>query len=91
MCKLRHRTTSFTFKMNQITETIKAWFERHAFGVCDWWGEMLGIKSSNIRLFFIYTSFITIGSPVILYLVMAFWKRMGMMLNEQKRGSVWDL
>lgn len=77
--------------MNRLYEAIKAWFERQAFGVCEWWGELLGIRSSNIRIFFIYTSFLTIGSPVILYLVMAFWKKLGTMVMEQKRGSVWDL
>ena len=55
-----------------LIERIKAQFERFAFGVCSWWGEKLGLRSSNIRLFFIYTSFITIGSPIIVYLVMAF-------------------
>ncbi len=55
-----------------MIERIKALFERQAFGVCSWWGERLGLKSSTIRLFFIYTSFITIGSPLIFYLSMAF-------------------
>lgn len=91
MCKLRHRTLFIRSSVNELTEVIKSWFERQAFGVCEWWGEMLGIRSSNIRLFFIYTSFLTIGSPVILYMVMAFWKRLGQMIGEQKRGSVWDL
>lgn len=90
MRKLRHRIISFTSKMNFV-EIIKTWFERQAFGVCEWWGDRLGIRSSNIRLFFIYTSFLTVGSPIILYLVMAFWKRLRNMIAEQKRGSVWDL
>lgn len=75
----------------ELTDSMKAWSERQAFGVCEWWGELLGIRSSDIRLFFIYTSFLTVGSPVILYLVMAFWKKMGTLLMVQKRGSVWDL
>lgn len=91
MCKLRHWKPSLTKFMQGIINSIKAWFERQAFGVCEWWGEKLRIPSSNIRMFFIYTSFLTIGSPIILYLTMAFWKKMRVLISEQKRGSVWDL
>jgi phage shock protein C len=76
--------------MNQLIDHIKTWFERQAFGVCDWWGEKLSIKSSNIRLFFIYASFLTIGSPVIIYMIMAFVLNLRNMVRRQ-RGSVWDL
>ena len=76
--------------MNQLIEIIKAWFERQAFGVCEWWGEKLKIKSANIRLFFVYTSFLTIGSPLIIYLVMAFVLNLRNMVRS-KRGSVWDM
>jgi phage shock protein C len=55
--------------MNQIKDLI----ERSAFGVCSYLGEKMNIKSSRVRLYFIYTSFITMGSPVIFYLILAFW------------------
>jgi phage shock protein C len=71
-------------------ESIKTWFERQAYGVCDWWGEKLHIRSSNIRLFFIYASFLTIGSPVIIYMAMAFILNLRNMTRRQ-RGSVCDL
>ncbi len=54
-------------------EKIKYFFEKHAFGVCTYIGEKFGISVSRIRLYFIYTSFITMGSPVIIYLIAAFW------------------
>lgn len=76
--------------MNSIIESIKTFFERQAFGVCEWWGEKMKIKSKNIRLFFIYTSFLTIGSPLIIYLIMAFVLNLRNMVRS-KRGSVWDL
>ena len=76
--------------MYHLIDKIKTYFERQAFGVCDWWGELLKIKSSNIRLFFIYTSFLTIGSPLIIYLIMAFVLNLRNMMRS-KRGSVWDL
>jgi phage shock protein C len=54
-------------------EKIKYFVEKYAFGVCSYLGDRLGIATSRIRLYFIYTSFITMGSPIIIYLVIAFW------------------
>lgn len=48
-------------------------FEQKAFGVCEKIGEKLGISSNIIRLYFIYTTFLTFGSPIFFYLVLAFW------------------
>ena len=47
-------------------------FENRAYGVCDWLGKKMGIKASSIRLFFIYLSFVTFGSPILIYLIMVF-------------------
>lgn len=72
-------------------EKIKYFFEKHAFGVCSYLGERFNISSSRIRLYFIYTSFITMGSPVIIYLVMAFWLNMKKYIALGKRNTIWDL
>tara|TARA_B110000211_G_C13613884_1_gene350167 strand:+ start:49 stop:300 length:252 start_codon:yes stop_codon:yes gene_type:complete len=55
-----------------MIDKIQAFFERQAFGVCDYMGEKLGVASSSIRKYFIYLSFLTFGSPLIIYLVLAF-------------------
>jgi phage shock protein C len=73
-----------------LIDKIKEYFERRAFGVCTWLGEGLQMRSSVIRLFFIYTSFLTIGSPLIIYMILAFWLRMKNYVRN-KRTSVWDL
>jgi len=52
---------------------IRHFIEWSAFGVCAAMGEKLGIASSRIRLWFIYISFLTFGSPVIIYMILAFW------------------
>jgi phage shock protein C len=71
---------------------IITFFEKQAFGVCTWWGEKLGISSSKIRLFFIYLSFFTAGSPIIIYLAMAFiLEHKDVLKLRKKRLSVWDL
>jgi phage shock protein PspC (stress-responsive transcriptional regulator) len=52
---------------------LKYFIEWQAFGVCTAIGEKLGIATSRIRLWFIYISFVTMGSPLIIYMIMAFW------------------
>ena len=75
--------------MNPV-QYIREYFERQAFGVCTRIGEKLQMRTSVIRLFFIYTSFLTIGSPLIIYLILAFWLKMKSYIRS-KRSSVWDL
>ncbi|HLF63925.1 MAG TPA: PspC domain-containing protein [Saprospiraceae bacterium] len=60
------------FPQNMI-EYLRAVIEKSAFGVCQAIGDRLGIQASKIRLYFIYTSFITMGSPLVIYLIIAFW------------------
>ena len=52
-------------------EKIRFFVEKQAFGVCTRLGEKMSISASSIRLYFIYTSFLTLGSPVVIYLIMA--------------------
>ncbi|MDH5398135.1 MAG: PspC domain-containing protein [Cyclobacteriaceae bacterium] len=66
---------------------IQCFFEGYAFGVCTKLGEKLGIATSSIRLFFIYTSFLTVGSPVIIYLMLAFV--MNLRQHLRRRYPVW--
>lgn len=57
---------------NKLTE-FKDFIEWQAFGVCSAIGDRLGVATSRIRLWFIYISFLTMGSPIIIYMVLAFW------------------
>jgi len=59
--------------LQSIVEYFRNLVEKSAFGVCQALGDGLGIQASKIRLYFIYTSFITMGSPVVIYLIIAFW------------------
>ena len=72
-----------------IIEDIKAFSEKQAFGVCTWLGEKISIPSSDIRKFFIYSSFLALGSPVIIYMILAFWLRM-INIFRSRKSSVWD-
>lgn len=63
--------------------------ERSAFGVCSYLGEKMGIASSRVRTYFIYTSFVTFGSPVIFYLFVAFWLNVKRYIKN-KRNLLWQ-
>jgi len=73
-----------------MIENIKSLFEKQAFGVCTKLGDAMGVSSGAIRLFFIYASFLAIGSPVILYMSLAFL--FNLRKHFRRRSSiVWDL
>ncbi len=79
--------------MNLPIQHLQDYFERQTFGVCTWWGNKLGIKTQSIRLSFIYLSFITFGSTLFLYLIMAFVLEHKDLfsLTPKKRRSIWEL
>jgi phage shock protein C len=52
---------------------ILVFFERYSFGVCTYLGEKFNISQSKIRLFFIYTSFLAVGFPLVFYFFAAFF------------------
>ncbi|HEY0612845.1 MAG TPA: PspC domain-containing protein [Chitinophaga sp.] len=67
---------------------LKGFVEWQAFGVCSAIGARLGVASSRIRLFFIYTSFLTMGSPVIIYMILAFWVNMKNYILNARRNPL---
>lgn len=74
--------------MSPAMNKIQHFFEAYAFGVCTRLGEKLGIATSSIRLSFIYASFLTFGSPVLIYLALAFV--MNIRKHLRKRSPIWD-
>lgn len=69
------------------------WFEQNAFGVCEYIGKRLGISSVKIRKYFIYLSFFTFGSPVILYFILYFFleNKKWFFPPKKNRRSILDL
>lgn len=70
-------------------DTFKFLVESNLYGVCERIGDRLKMPAKNIRLFFIYASCLTIGSPVIIYMILAFWIQMKDYVNG-KRSLIWD-
>ncbi|AWW00097.1 PspC domain-containing protein [Arcticibacterium luteifluviistationis] len=72
-------------------EKIKYVVENRLFGVCSKIGQKLNFSASSIRLYFIYASFFTLGSPIIIYMVLAFWMEVRKHLRRHENPSVWEL
>jgi phage shock protein PspC (stress-responsive transcriptional regulator) len=71
-----------------MIQKFRDFLELHAFGVCSALGERLGIASAKIRMWFIYISFLTLGSPVVLYFVLAFVRSIKHYLLLGKRNPI---
>jgi phage shock protein C len=69
-------------------EHLRQLMERSAFGVCSYLGDKIGLASSRVRLYFIYLSLLTLGSPLLLYLVAAFWLNIRRYLKRGK-NLIW--
>jgi phage shock protein PspC (stress-responsive transcriptional regulator) len=68
---------------------IKHLLQKSAFGVCNYLGEKMGISTSRVRVYFIYLSFVTLGSPIILYLFTAFWLNVREYIRRS-RNAIWS-
>jgi phage shock protein PspC (stress-responsive transcriptional regulator) len=62
--------------------------EMQLFGVCSAMGEKMGISIQKIRMWFIYISFATFGSPIIIYFVLAFWRKMKSYAQLSRRNPL---
>lgn len=77
----------------RLFQKILFFFEMRSFGVCEWWAQKFGIQSSRVRNTFIYVSVIGLGSPVVLYFVMAWIKehKHYFKLQPKRTKSIWQL
>jgi len=67
---------------------FKDFVEWSAFGVCSAIGDRIGIATSRIRMWFIYVSFLTMGSPIIIYMVLAFWMNIKKYILNARRNPL---
>ena len=70
--------------------SLRHFFERHGFYVSSRLADRLGMRAVNVRLFFIYISFVTVGLSFGLYLTLAFILKLKDKIYT-KRSSVFDL
>jgi len=78
--------------MKKIIQKIAFFFEMRSFGVSTWFARKLRVEVSRVRLFFIYFTFIGLGSPLIIYLIMAFILEHKHLLKfQRKRKNIWEI
>ncbi len=78
------------FKKMKLINSMRHFLERYGFGVFSRLADRLGMRAINVRLFFIYVTFFTVGLSFGLYLTMAFLLKLKDMVYT-KRNSVFDL
>ena len=69
---------------------IRHYFEKNGFYVSSRLADRMGIRTRNVRLFFVYLSFATLGAGFAVYLILAFWLKLKDFVYT-KRSSVFDL
>jgi phage shock protein C len=73
-----------------MIQNILDFFEKQAFGVCASLADWFGLKARSVRLSFIYLSFLTFGSPIFVYLILAFWKKNRFAIGNQRRSRIFE-
>ncbi|PID67625.1 MAG: PspC family transcriptional regulator [Flavobacteriia bacterium] len=81
--KDRQTSTGFIYR-------LKYFFEKYGFNVLSRLADRLGMRASNVRLFFIYITFVTAGLSFGVYLTLHFLLKLKDMIYT-KRSSVFDI
>ncbi len=69
---------------------LRLFLERRGFYVCSRLADRLGMRTKNVRIFFIYATFATAGLSFFVYLTIAFWLKLKDLVYT-KRTSVFDI
>ena len=69
-----------------LIEQLRHRFERSGFEVCSRLGFRMGIPASRIRMFFVSASFLALGSPIVIYMALAFVLELKKMMNPGFRS-----
>ncbi|WP_298765848.1 PspC domain-containing protein [uncultured Polaribacter sp.] len=77
-------------KSKTTIHKIRHFFERHGFGFFQRLADRLGMRAKNVRIYFIYVTFFTVGLSFGFYLTFAFAMKLKDMVYT-KRSSVFDL
>lgn len=74
----------------KFMHSLRHYLEKRGFYVSSRLADRLGMRAKNVRLFFIYLSFFTLGVGFALYLTLAFVLKLKDFVYT-KRSSVFDL
>lgn len=71
-------------------QRIVTFFERRSFGVSTYLAGKLNMSTAKVRLFFIYSSFLAVGFPILFYLLAAVVLDIRQYMKKI-RLRVWDI
>lgn len=74
--------------MQKLVHKIKLFFENQAFGVCDYLSEKFDLPTARVRNVFIYVSLLSLGSPIVFYMITAFW--LNIKSYFKRKSIIWD-
>ena len=72
-----------------MIQSIMSFFEQYSFGVCTYLAQKFKLSLSKVRMFFIYTSFLSVGMPIVFYFL-AFFVLDIRKFVKQKRSNVFE-
>lgn len=70
-------------------QRIVTFFEKRSFGVSAYLANKLDMSTSKVRLFFIYSSFLAVGFPILFYVLAAVVLDIRSYM-KRVRSSVWE-
>lgn len=71
-------------------QSIVTFFEQQSFGVSTYLANKLNMSISKVRLFFIYSSFLAVGFPILFYVLAAVVLDIRNYVKKA-RLKVWDI
>lgn len=74
-----------------MLQQVIGYIERQSFGVCTYLADRLNISVGKLRLFFIYSSFLAVGFPIVFYLLAGIVLDIRRYVRFRRRSSIWEL
>ncbi len=78
------------FLNTKMFQRIVTFFEKRSFGVSTYLANCLNMSTAKVRLFFIYSSFLAVGFPVLFYITAAVLLDIRLYMKKV-RLKVWDI
>ncbi len=70
-------------------QRIVTFFEQRSFGVSAYLAHKLDMSTAKVRLFFIYSSFLAVGFPILFYVLAAVFLDIRTYM-KRVRSKVWE-
>jgi phage shock protein C len=74
-----------------MIQSVISFFEKNSFGVCTYLAQKFRLSLSRVRLFFIYSSFLSVGAPIIFYFFAFIALDIRKYVKQRKRTSIFEL